>query len=294
MSMSSCVFALAVALLGGCASTSDMQEGTPVVARFDVLLSAAFSDYAKDGDAYAKLHRRHLGVTQAPPDTSSAPAWPVAVPGARTLRLGYITEHPLHTVNDSGAHAGFEAELANELVRRINAHYPGAQLELSWVLVDVKLPVGPAKNSTAFTRLAEGLRADHFDVAFSCVVPVTAEDIVYISPTMTMFPGVIYTGRDNLDVSGIHDRDSLVAFLVAHPGMTFVHGMGVSVFDALAADVAKAGGRISVAAGGMPHFRMADILGLAKMSARPMQQGVLLDVNPRLTVMRKAAFALKH
>src|SRR5436190_558207 len=33
--------------------------------------------------------------------------------------------------------------------------------------------------------------------------------------------------RDDLDVTGIRDRKSLVAFLATHKGMTFVHGMGV-------------------------------------------------------------------
>ncbi len=291
--ISRCGIVLAVALLGGCTGSNGFQEA-PTDVSFDVLLSAAFGEYAQEGDAYAKLHRRHLGVTQPPPDTSKCPPWPDVEVGARTLRLGYITGHPLHTVDESGQHVGFESELALELVRRINAHYPTAKLTLHWVLVDVKLPVGPAKNSTAFRELAAGLRARSFDIAFSCIVPVSAPDIAYLSPTMTMFPGVIYTGRDNLDVSSIHDRDSLVVFLATHPGLTFVHGMGVSVFEALAADVAKAGGKISVASGGMPHFRMADILGLSKMSSRPMMQGVLLDVNPRLTVQRKATFALKR
>jgi hypothetical protein len=128
--------------------------------------------------------------------------------------------------------------------------------------VNVTLPVGPAKNFTEFNALAAGLRAKKFDVAFSSVVPVPAADINYLCPTMTMFPGVAYTGRDGLDVSSIHDRPSLVAFLVKHPGLTFVHGMGQPVYDALAADVAKAGGSIALASAGMPHFRMADIPGL--------------------------------
>ncbi len=285
--------ALAAALFTGCSAIEAVQAPSAVV-HFDALLSAAFAEYAKDGDAYQQSHHRHLGVTQPPPSTPAGPLWPDVEIGARTLRLGYIVEHPLHTVDDTGRHVGFEAELAAELVRRINAHYRGAQLELSWVLVDVDLPVGPQKNSTAFRELAEGLRGDRFDVAFSCIIPVPATDIVYLSPTMTMFPGIMYTGRDNLDVSGIHDRDSLVAFLVAHPGMTFVHGMGLAVYNELAADVSKKGGKISVASAGLPHFRMADILGLSKMQARPMGQGTLLDVNPRLTVQRKATFALKR
>lgn len=64
------------------------------------------------------------------------------------------------------------------------------------------------------------------------------------------------------------------------------------MFEALARDVEKAGGSISVEQGGMPHFRMADILGLTKMRAEG-NIGTLLDVNPRLDVQPKAAFALK-
>ena len=147
-------------------------------------------------------------------------------------------------------------------MRRVNAHYGGAPVTHVGLPVNVTLPVGPAKNFTEFNALAAGLRAKKFDVAFSSVVPVPAADINYLCPTMTMFPGVAYTGRDGLDVSSIHDRPSLVAFLVKHPGLTFVHGMGQPVYDALAADVAKAGGSIALASAGMPHFRMADIPGL--------------------------------
>jgi hypothetical protein len=258
------------------------------------LLSAAFAEFARSGDAYAELHHRYLGVTQPPPDTSSCASWPAASPGVATLRMGFVSEEPLHTVGADGQHRGFEAELGAELVRRVNAHYPGAGVVLEWVRVDVTLPVGPTKNSTELEALAGGLRGANFDVAFSSVVPVESPDIAYLCPTMTMFPGVVYTGRDGLDTSGIHDRATLVAFLVAHPGMTFVHGAGVSVYDALVADVATAGGAISLAVSGTtPHFRMADILGLTKASVGAATGGVLLDVNPRTDVQTKATFALR-
>ncbi|MCJ7436208.1 MAG: hypothetical protein MUP97_00390 [Acidimicrobiia bacterium] len=255
----------------------------------DALLSAAFREFAKSGNAYAKLHHRYLGVTQPAPDPSSCAKWPAGKVGKRTIRLGFVSEVPLHTVDASGRHVGFEADLAVELVRRINAHHRGTKVTLEWVPVDASLPIGPAKNSTEFAVLAEGLRAKKFDVAFSSVLPVAAADIAYMCPTMTMFPGVAYTGRDGLDVSSIHDRKSLVEFLVAHPGMTFVHGMGVPVYDALAADVANAGGSISLAPpGSPPHFRMADILGLTKLGLAN-----VLDVNPRTDVQPKAVFSLR-
>jgi hypothetical protein len=73
--------------------------------------------------------------------------------------------------------------------------------------------------------------------------------------------------------------------------MTFVHGMGVQVYDELAADVAKAGGSISAPqAGSTPHFRMADIMGLSKGRMGGGGAGVLLDVNPRTTFQPKATF----
>ena len=263
-------------------------------ASYAALLSAAFGEFAREGNTYASLHRRYLGVTQPPPDSTSCGVWPANFTGEQTLRLGFVVEEPVHTVDASGRHIGFEADLAVELVRRINAHYAGARLTLQWVQVNVVLPIGPAKNSTEFAALAQGLRAGNFDVAFSSVVPFSAPGITYLCPTMAMFPGVAYTGRGGLDVSGIHDRASLIDFLVAHPGMTFVHGMGVQVFDELAADVAKAGGSISaLAIGGAPHFRMADIMGLSKgRTDGTGVGGVLLDVNPRTSFQPKATFAL--
>ncbi|MFI5046030.1 MAG: hypothetical protein ACHQIG_03120 [Acidimicrobiia bacterium] len=259
----------------------------------DALLSAAFGEFATSGNGYAELHHRYLGVTQPAPDTSSCAAWPTGAVGVRTLRLGYVAEAPLHTVDTSGRDVGFEADLAAELVRRINAHYPRAHVTLEWVPVGVTLPIGPTKNPTEFAALAAGLRAGQFDVAFSSIVPIDAPDIRYLCPTMTMFPGVLYTGLDGLDVSSIHDRASLVTFLAAHPGMTFVHGMGEVVYEALAADVAAAGGSISLApAGTTPHFRMADIVGLSKLGTGVTSQGTLLDVNPRTDVQPRAVFTL--
>jgi hypothetical protein len=181
--------------------------------RADALLAAAFADFARDGDAYADLHHEYLGVTQPAPDTPTCAQWPDAFTGHLTLRLGFITEVPLHTVDASGNHVGFEADLAKELVRRINAHYPKADVTLEWMPVNVTLPVGPAKNSTAV--------------------------------------------------------------------------------NALAADVAAAGGSISLAPSGTePHFRMADILGLTKMVAENPSVGTLLDVNPRTDFQPKSTFAL--
>lgn len=212
------------ALLAGGGAPGQVPAATPAAA---TLLSAAFGEFAKADNAYAELHHRHLGVTQPAPDSSSCPAWPSALEGNRSLRLGFVTEFPLHTVDQSGRHVGFEAELAVELVRRINAHYRDARLTLEWVQINVTLPVGPAKNRTAFNAQAELLRRGEFDVAFSSVVPaVSPADITYLCPTMTMFPGLAYTGRDKLDVSSIHDRPSLVAFLAKHRGLTFIHGMG--------------------------------------------------------------------
>ena len=276
---------------GGSSSSTSTRPTTVAPSEIapNTLLSAAFGEFAASGDAYADLHHEYLGVTQPAPDPSECDSWPKGDVGTRTIRLGFVSEVPLHTVDESGAHVGFEADLATELVRRINKHYPDADVVLEWVPVDVTLPIGPAKNSTEFAALADGLRAGDFDVAFSSVLAVPDPDVEYMCATTAMFPGVAYTGRDGLDVSGIHDRESLVDFLVENPGMTFVHGMGVSVYDALAADVTAAGGSISVApAGTPPHFRMADILGLAK-GAVP---GSLLDVNPRLDSAPKSVFAL--
>ena len=277
-------------LCHGASSSEPTAFTTNSAIAFPSVLSAAFREFADDGKAYATLHHRHLRVTQPAPNSSSCPTWPEGEFGTRVLRFGFVAEVPLHTVEE-GRHVGFEADLAVELVRRINAHYRQSQVTLEWVAVPAELPVGPAKNATEFRVLADGLRARRFDVAFSSIVPVAVPDISYLCPTMTMFPGVAYTGLGNLDVSSIRDRPSLVAFLAAHPGLTFVHGMGVSVFDALAADVSRAGGSISVApAGSAPHFRMADILGLSKL---PAGQVNLLDVNPRTDIQTKAPFALK-
>lgn len=273
-------------------SAGDQPAGRRSGDDYGSLLSAAFAELAGSPTAYAELHHRYLGVTQAAPDPSTCAPWPAAAPQAGTVKLGYVAEEPLHTVDPAGNHRGFEADLAGELIERANAHYRTTRLRIEWVLVDVELPIGPGKNPTEFEALAAGLRRGDFDVAFSSVVPLPDPGIDYLCPMMGMFPGVVYTGRDDLDVSAITDRASLVQFLVAHPGMTFAHGMGQSVYDALAGDVALAGGLVLLAAGGeQPHFRMADIIGLSKAPPDGTRR-VLLDVNPRIDFQPRSTFTL--
>jgi hypothetical protein len=267
--------------------TADIVPDPP---KFSTLLSAAFADYAKLGDAYSELHFFHLGVHQPAPNTDNCSTWPKTNPGNRILRLGFVSEVPLHTVDSAGHHVGFEADLAVDLVKLINNHYPDSRVDIEWVLVDLKLPVGPTKNVAMCNALIDAMRADKFDIAFSCSIPTRAAGVSFFCDTMSMFPGIKYTGLDSLDVSSIHDRNSLVQFLVSHKGLTFVHGMGVLVYEMLAADVRAAGGSISNQPVGMPHFRMADIIGLAKV--RGGQMGLLLDVNPRTTFQPKSIFTL--
>jgi uncharacterized protein (TIGR03437 family) len=267
-------------------------------------LSAALLEFAANASRYVALHKKYFGVTQGIPQPGDPIEWidvektsatsPLrAVLQKGLIRLGYISEFPLHYV-DANVETGFDFELAEEIVRRIAAHYQ-RPLRTEWVRLDVTLPVGPTKESTRYNALLNGLRTDRYDVAFDGVLQNDGA-VAYTSPTTRMFPGVVYTGLGNLDVSRIVDRPSLVQFLIARPGLTFVHGNGKSVFDALAAEVAAAGSSVialdgTAGAGATPHFRMADILGLTKAVAEP-GGGTLLDVNPRLDMAPRAPFAL--
>src|SRR5256885_696912 len=116
----------------GCSASghrpSSPQEPQPSAAtsaplRFDVLLSAAFAEFAKSGSAYAQLHHRYLGVTQPPPDSSTCPTWPDLEFGHRTLRLGFVPGDALHTVDASGPPDRFGAALRTEPVLPTNEHY---------------------------------------------------------------------------------------------------------------------------------------------------------------------------
>src|SRR5207244_10883643 len=99
-------------------AAAQMANGS--VPRADDLLAAAFKEFAKSRDAYAQLHHHYLAVTQPAPDPASCASWPDGELGSRVLRLGFVAEEPLHTVEASGRHVGLEADLATELVRRIN------------------------------------------------------------------------------------------------------------------------------------------------------------------------------
>jgi ABC-type amino acid transport substrate-binding protein len=265
--------------------------------------SAAFREFGADGSRYADLHKKFFGVTLAATESDPPAEWiPLEkitpessldrVLRAGEIRMGYVPEFPLHYAGPDDADAGFEFELGEELVKRIAAHYPDSPLEARWVKLNVTLPMGPSKESTLFNALLNGLRGGQYDVAFNGVLETNAT-VAYTTPTSRMFPGVLYTGKDELEVSGIHDRPSLVNFLIEHPGLSFVVGMGQQVLDALAADVKAGGGSIvQDAAGSDVHFRMADILGLTKQISDKLVTGVLLDVNPRLDFEPKAPFTL--
>jgi uncharacterized protein (TIGR03437 family) len=268
------------------------------------VLSAAFLEFANTPGRYSTLHKKHYGVTQEAPRRDDPVEWidfDKMTPGLslRTvlekgvIRLGYVPEFPLHYLTASGVESGFDYELGEEVVRRIAAHY-GRPLKLEWVSLDVTLPVGSAKEPTLYSALLEGLRSGRFDAAFEGVLQDDGS-VSYTSPISRMFPGIVYTGRDNLNVSGIQDRPSLVRFLIANPGLTFITGAGRAVFDAFAAEVAAAGSSVVVldgVAGANPHFRLADILGLTKQLAEGQATGILLDVNARLDLAPRAPFVL--
>lgn len=268
------------------------------------VMSAAFLEFANSGSRYSALHKKHFGVTQEAPRRDDPVEWidldkmtaglslrSVLEKGA--IRFGYVPEYPVHYVTAGGTEAGFDYELGEEVVRRIGAHY-GRPLRVEWVSLEIPLPVGASKEPTLYNALIEGLKSGRFDAAFEGVLQDDGA-VAYTSPISRMFPGIVYTGRDNLNVSGIHDRPSLVRFLIDHPGLTFITGAGRAVFDAFAAEVAAAGGSVTVldgAAGANPHFRLADILGLTKQLSEGQVSGVLLDVNARLDIAPRAPFVL--
>jgi len=267
-------------------------------------VSAAFLEFANTGSRYSALHKKHFGVTQEAPRRDDPVEWidfdkTTTGLSLRTalergvIRFGYVPEYPLHYVAAGGAESGFDYELGEEIVRRIAAHY-GRPLKVEWVSLDITLPVGNTKESTLSTALLDGLKSERFDAAFEGVLQNDGS-VAYTSPISRMFPGIVYTGRDNLDVSGIQDRPSLIRFLIANPGLTFITGAGRAVFDAFAAEVVAGGGSVVAvdgAAGANPHFRLADILGMTKQLVDGLITGNLLDVNARLDLAPRAPFVL--
>jgi uncharacterized protein (TIGR03437 family) len=269
-------------------------------------LSAALLEFAATGRNYESLHKKYFGVTLSVPrpgdpidwidiDKSAATSPLRAVLQRGVIRLGYIPEFPLHYPDSSGKETGYDFELGEEIVRRIAARYQ-IPLRAEWVKLDVTLPVGTTKESTRYNSLLDGLKNRQYDVAFDAVLQGDGS-VAYTSPTSRMFPGVVYTGLGSLDVSSIRDRPSLVRFLIANPGLTFLHGNGKVVFDALAEEVTAAGSSVIAldnSGGGAanPHFRLADIMGLIKLVSEGNAGGTLLDVNPRLDLAARAPFVL--
>jgi uncharacterized protein (TIGR03437 family) len=268
------------------------------------VMSAAFLEFANSGSVYSALHKKHFGVTQDAPRRDDPVEWIdggkitpglslAAVLDKGAIRFGYVPEFPLHSVAANGVHSGFDYELGEEVARRIAARY-GRPLQVEWVSVDITIPMGASKEPTIYNALLGGLKSGRFDAAFESAQQDDGS-VAYTSPIYRMFPGIVYTGRDNLNVSGILGRASLVRFLIDHPGLTFITGAGRAVFDALAVEVAAGGSSVIVVdgtAGANPHFRLADVLGIAKQFADGLLNGVLLDVNARLDIDPRAPFVL--
>ncbi len=264
------------------------------------VISAAFTEFAADEAAYAALHARYVGYEARPPEGDAGRWIPrdevakgsalEAVLERGRLRLGFHADPPYHYRGPDGDLIGFDRELGAALVERIRAHYPESKLELEWVERAFELPGGGQDIIPLFDGMFEGLEDGDYDVVLSGILRVEEdlgdrlETVDLCRATMADFPGVIYTGKDDLDVAALAgaDRDAFIDFLARHPGLSVLSTAGGNserVVRDLVADVAARGGSVETKTAVVndllaalrthtDHFVIGDVLALGSAIVR--------------------------
>jgi len=143
--------------------------------------------------------------------------------------------------------------------------------------------------------LVQQLQGDAFDVVLSGIIAQPDRPVATACPDMDFYWDAIYTGRGNLDLRPVQytDRQTLIAFLVDHPGMSLVStagGPSEDAVNAIVAEVRQAGGSISsrtasaaqlssIIAQQTYDFAIGDGIALSAAVMTPTFKGLNLDIN---------------
>jgi hypothetical protein len=194
--------------------SSREHEPSPLGSVFD----AAFAAYLQNPERYRRLYGSYLGVVPKFVPSSTGGAWTAAghpvlarVLRRGVLRFGYSEGGPYVYREDNGELAGVDWELGNALTEIIRDQYfhavPGRGLRAEWVPVEVQ--GGGDPEAARFDALYRGLRTGRFDIAMSGQANIGTDagasahmrEVDWTSPTALLFTNLLYTGRDDYDLS---------------------------------------------------------------------------------------------
>jgi hypothetical protein len=267
-------------------------------------LSAAFAAFPQE--RYADLYEKYLGIRHTISTTETCGEWiPVEKiqPGSTldrvlssgVLRIGFVYHAPYLYLDASGQPVGFEYDLAYGLLDLIRARYPAYPLRIEWQPVDYTFSGSGQENIELADALVQQLQSDAFDVVLSGIIAQPDRPVATACPDMDFYWDAIYTGRGALDLRPVQytDRQTLIAFLVDHPGMSLVStagGPSEDAVNAIVADVRQAGGTLSsrtASAAELPSiiaqqtddFAIGDGIALSSAVMTPAFTGLNLDIN---------------
>lgn len=235
------------------------------------VLSAAIHDTVSDKKYYADLYEKYLGIRRNVPQSDCTGRWiePSQVtPGSTldrvlksgVLRIGYWRHDPYYFTDDKGKDAGFELELAEAMIKRINRHYPKSPIKAEWVEQKFSFPGGGQDNVLLYDKLLPGLQQGDFDVAFSGIIVLPARPVVATCPTMGFFWDAIYTGKDNwADVKSAVGVDTagLVRYLAKKSSVSIFStagGPSQETAEKVAAEINAAGGKATTKTATVPEL----------------------------------------
>jgi hypothetical protein len=310
------------------ADTSTQHEPSPLGSVFD----AAFAAYLASPERYRRLYGTYLGVVPKFVPSSGGGAWTEAgdpvlarVLKRGVLRFGYSEGGPYVYHEDNGELAGVDWELGNALTEIIRDQYfhavPGRGLRAEWVKVEVL--EGGDPEAARFDALYRGLRTGRFDVAMSGQANISTDagasahmrEVDWTSPTALLFTNILYTGRDDYDLSELvgASRERFIATVKRWPEVRLmcVKNPGPSPINSreLRDAINAAGGHATLDESGTLdsitkaiadqtiHFSVGDAVASAWISRQSCFQGLNLNIaastRPLQTAQSVAAFTLR-
>jgi hypothetical protein len=310
------------------AASSVEHEPSPLGSVFD----AALRTYLQNPERYRRLYGTYLGVVPKFVPAAGEGAWtsagdPVLARVLRrgVLRFGYSEGPPYVYHADNGELAGVDWELGNALTEIIRDQYfhavPGRGLRAEWVKVEVQQGGDP--EAARFDALYRGLRVGRFDIAMSGQANISAtggathamREVDWSSPTALLFTNILYTGRDDYDLSSLvgRSRDRFIDVVKRWPQVVLmcVQNPGPSPTNAgeLTDAINAAGGNAELryaaelddmtnAINGQDiHFSVGDAVASSWIGIQPGYAGLNLNIaaatRPLQTAQPVAAFTLR-
>jgi hypothetical protein len=202
----------------------ESQELTAPTSTFNRVWSQAFIElFSNDPSNYTKIYSSYMQVEAQPPTTDSVALYTgnewvdysVLPPDSPikngVIRIGTYLHAPYAYINSDGKLIGFEVEIAEQIVAKINAHYSAENaannvknLEIEWVYVSLDDSVmlwDGSDNEAISAQLEGGLRTPEepkdYDMVFSGIMTRGADNFECTFPNAYFYISALYTGMDD-------------------------------------------------------------------------------------------------